>query len=159
MRGGIVRALGRNKRTVYYCQPEEVISPVDENGNRTGEKITVYGNAQMLDANVSAARGTADLELFGTSDMYDKVLVTTDISCPITENTVLFVDKPVGFTEITVNVKSGRDIITRMFLQPLYDYVVVRVAKSINSISYALRKIPISGIPVIPPVETPGVTE
>ena len=100
MRGGIVRALGRNKRTVYYCQPEEVISPADENGNRTGEKITVYGNAQMLDANVSAARGTSDLELFGTSDMYDKVLVTTDISCPITENTVLFVDKAVGFTEI-----------------------------------------------------------
>jgi hypothetical protein len=144
---------------VYYCQPEEVVIPVDENGNRTGEKITVYSAATAFDANVSAARGTADLELFGTSDMYDKVLVTTDISCPITENTVLFVDKPVGFTQITVNVKSDGDIVTRMFLQPLYDYVVVRVAKSINSISYALRKIPISGIPVIPPVETPGVTE
>ncbi len=154
-----MRGLFRNKRIVYYCQPEEVVIPVDENGNRTGEKITVYSAATAFDANVSAARGTADLELFGTSDMYDKVLVTTDISCPITENTVLFVDKPVGFTQITVNVKSDGDIVTRMFLQPLYDYVVVRVAKSINSISYALRKIPISGIPVIPPVETPGVTE
>lgn len=149
MRGDFVRALGRNKRTVYYCLPEEDnVALVDANGNRTGEYVTIYDDAVELHANVSAAKGTADLELFGDAEAYDKVLVTTDLACPITENTVLFVDCAPSYTEITVKQKTESGSVTRLYLAPLYDYVVVKVAKSINSVSYALRKKPIDGIPV-----------
>lgn len=149
MRGDFVRDLLRNKRTVYYCLPEEDnVALVDENGNRTGEYVTIYNDAAMFRANVSAARGSADLELFGDAEAYDKVLVTTDLDCPIDENTVLFVDRDPSYTEVTVKQKTDSGSVTRMYLAPLYDYVVVKVAKSINSISYAIRKKPVSGVAV-----------
>ena len=144
-----MRDLLRNKRTVYYCLPEEDnVALVDENGNRTGEYVTIYNDAAMFRANVSAARGSADLELFGDAEAYDKVLVTTDIDCPIDENTVLFVDRHPSYTEVSVKQKTDSGSVTRMYLAPLYDYVVVKVARSINSISYAIRKKPVSGVAV-----------
>lgn len=149
MRGDFVRALGRNKQTVYYCLPEEDnVALVDANGNRTGEYVTIYDNAVELHANVSAAKGTADLDLFGDAETYDKVLVTTNLACPISENTVLFVDCAPSYAEITVKQKTDSGSVTRLYLAPLYDYVVIKVAKSINSVSYALRKKPIGGVPV-----------
>lgn len=60
---------------------------------------------------------------------YDKVLITDDTNCPIDENTLLFVDKEPEF---------GNDG------NPLCDYRVRRVAKSLNSISYAISKVTVS---------------
>ena len=59
---------------------------------------------------------------------YDKVIVTDDMDCPIAEDTVLFVDKNPEY-------KDGK---------PLYDYIVKRVAKSLNSISIAISKVNVS---------------
>ena len=50
------------------------------------------------------------------------------MSCPISEDTVLFVDKEPEY--------DGE--------KPLYDYVVKRVAKSLNSISIAISKVNVS---------------
>ena len=127
---------------------EDNVALVDANGNRTGEYVTIYDDAVELHANVSAAKGSADLELFGDSEQYDKVLVTTDLACPIAENTVLFVDRAPSYSEVTVKQKTTTGSVTRIYLAPLYDYVVVKVAKSINSVSYAIRKKPVSGIAV-----------
>lgn len=44
-------------------------------------------------ANVSAAAGSAQVEQFGNFAGYDKVILTDDTTCPIDENTVLFIDK------------------------------------------------------------------
>lgn len=66
----------------------------------------------------------ADLNL----DSYDKVLITDDMSCPIDENTVLFVDSKPGY-------RQGK---------PAFDYTVKRVAKSLNTISYAVSKVKVS---------------
>ena len=57
------------------------------------------------------------------------MIVTDDLLCPIDENTVLFIDKEPGYTE------DGT---------PLYDYIVKRVARSLNSISYAVSKVSVS---------------
>jgi hypothetical protein len=66
--------------------------------------------------------------MFGNLESYDKVLVTDDMSCPIDENTVLFVDSKPGYNQGV----------------PTYDYTVRRVAKSLNSISYAISKVKVS---------------
>ena len=50
------------------------------------------------------------------------------MDCPIAEDTVLFVDKNPEY-------KDGK---------PLYDYIVKRVAKSLNSISIAISKVNVS---------------
>lgn len=80
-------------------------------------------------ANVSAATGYAQTEQFGTFIDYDKVIVTDDMACPINEHTVLFIDKDVEYDG------DGK---------PLPDYIVRRVAKSLNSISIAASKVDVS---------------
>lgn len=144
-----MRSLLRNKRVVYFCDPEETnVIVVDSNGNRTGERNTIYSDPVPLNINVSAARGESDVNLFGNADMYDKIMVTADVDCPITENSVLFVDKAPSFTEVRVLQKAQAGSVARVYLAPLYDYVVVRVAKSINGVSFAIKKVPVAGQPV-----------
>ena len=73
--------------------------------------------------------GEYQVNMFGNLESYDKVLITDDTNCPIDENTLLFVDKEPEF---------GNDG------NPLCDYRVRRVAKSLNSISYAISKVTVS---------------
>ena len=68
------------------------------------------------------------MEQFGQFVSYDKVIVTDDMDCPIAEDTVLFVDKNPEYKDE----------------KPLYDYIVKRVAKSLNSISIAISKVNVS---------------
>ena len=101
----------------------------DEYGNVTGEKMVTYQAATPMDANISQATGQSNIEQFGNLENYDKVIVTADMDCPIDENSVLFIDKAPEFTISGV---------------PIYDYTVRRVAKSLNSISIAVRKVTVS---------------
>ena len=88
-----------------------------------------YGEPTEAWANISAASGSAQAEQFGNALMYDKVIVTDDINIPIDENTVLCIDSPPKYTD------DGNLI---------YDYVVSRVARSINSVSIAVTRADVS---------------
>lgn len=122
-----MRNLQRNARTFWYSLYEEVepITTTDEWGNavETGEQSMGYGDPVEMSANISPATGASITEQFGNLDNYDKVIVTADMSCPIDENTVLYIDTTPP--------------------QP-YDYVVRGIAKSLNSISIAIRKVDVS---------------
>ena len=124
-----MRCMERNKRTFWYCLYDRKEPIVDEDGNETGEEQIVYKPAQSLRANISAASGSSQVEQFGNLAGYDKVIVLDDTSCPIDENTVLFIDKEPEYDE------DGK---------PLYDYMVKRVAKSLNSVSVAATKVSVS---------------
>ena len=146
-----MRALNRNKRTFWYCLFQEKIPVVDEYGNETSEYIVRYGTPTEMTANISPATGYSQTEQFGNLDNYDKVIVTTDMDCPIDENSVLFIEKEVEYTDAeTVNYTPsdtvlGDDEVETVIVQvPVYDYVVRRVAKSLNSISIAVRKVEVS---------------
>lgn len=118
-----------NKRKFFYCLYDGIERIEDEYGNDTGQKRVLYGEPIEMFANISAATGTTQVEQFGNFITYDKVIVTDIMDCPIDENTVLFVDKlPEYDTENN----------------PLYDYTVKRIAKSINSISIAISKVSVS---------------
>ena len=125
-----MKIMERNKRPLWYLLYDRKAPAVDEDGNETGEEIIVYKPAVALRANVSPASGSSQVEQFGNLAGYDKVIVTDDMSCPIDENTVLFVDKEPEYREA-----DGK---------PLYDYIVKRVAKSMNFIAYAVTKVSVS---------------
>lgn len=123
-----MRCMNRNKSVFYYALYERAENITDEYGNTTGEHELIYGPPQKYRANISAARGEADTREFGVNENYDKVIVM-DIDAPkIDEYSVLWVDTmPVIKDDGTTDTP--------------YDYIVKKVAKSLNSISIAICKV------------------
>lgn len=119
----------RNKTPFYYCLYKGKKSVVDENGDETGETQIVYSDPISFMANISPATGNTSVEQFGNSLQYDKVIVIDDASCPIDEYTALFIDKSPVFDSDGV---------------PLFDYIVKKVARSLNSVSIAISKVEVS---------------
>lgn len=122
-------AMDINKRPFYYCLYLGSQDIVDGGGYKTGEKKLLYDEEVLMEANVSEAKGRSEAEQFGTDLKYDKVILTCDMDCPIDEHTVLFVDKAPEYDS------DG---------SPRFDYVVSRVAKSLNAITYAIRKVDVT---------------
>jgi len=133
-----MRTLERNKQTMAYALYVSKAPATDDYGYYTGETTITYGDWVTFKANISAAKGESVAELFGASEEYDKVIVTDDMACPIDEYTVLAVD-------ITPTRDKNNS--------PIYDYVVKKVAKSLNSISYAISKVKVTGEPAPKPTE------
>ncbi len=119
-----MRALERNKRVLYYALYKGKTALTDEYGNMTGEYAVQYSPPVQMDMNVSAARGTTELEQFGVDVPYTHTTCTCDMDCPIQEDTIIW-----------FNADPESDP---------HNYVVVKVAKSINSIVYALREVNVS---------------
>lgn len=120
----IMRLVRRNLRTVYYKLYQGFSPLLDEDGYETGEPEIEYGEPVEMKANISPASGSAQREQFGNLEDYDKVMITDDMNCPINENSLLYVDE----TDLEAEA----------------DYVVRRVAKSLNHISYAISKVKVS---------------
>ena len=144
MRGDELKALERNKRTFWYCLYSDKIPVIDEMGNESGETIVVYEDAQPMSANVSQATGQSNTEQFGNLENYDKVIVTDWMECPIDEHSVLFIDKEPEYTDALNHVATAITTTDETITVPVYDYTVLRVAKSINSISIAVKKVDVS---------------
>lgn len=115
-----MKLLRRNMRSIWYRLFQGQTAQIDADGFETGETTISYSDPFELSCSVSPASGDILADTFGTVETYDKVIITDDLSCPIDENSVLFVDVDV----------SGN-----------HDYVVKRVAKSLNFIAYAVSKV------------------
>lgn len=124
-----MKCLHRNKRKFFYALFREKIAIKDEFGNDNGEYKVVYDSPVEMSANVSAATGEAQVEQFGNSLLYDKVIITDDTNCPIDEHSVLCIDTSPSYD------KDGNLI---------YDYIVKKVAKSLNTVSFAVSKVEVS---------------
>ena len=124
-----MKCMKRNGRCFYFAVFKEKIPVKDEDGNDTGEYRILYERPVKLHANVSAATGEAQVQQFGSEVDYDRVIVTDNMSCPIDEHSVLCIDCPPKYDE------DGNLI---------YDYIVKKVARSLNAISYAVSKVKVS---------------
>lgn len=124
-----MRGLVKNEQLFYYSLYREKTQLNDSDGYFTGDYGITYSDPVPMRANISPARGTAQTEQFGIGIDYDKVIVTCDMTCPIDENSVLFVDK--------APAKNANG-------EYVYDYVVTKIAKSLNSISIAIKKAAVS---------------
>ena len=151
-----MRTANRNKRTFWYCLYDEKVPIVDTEGYETGESIVKYSTPTKMTANISPASGYAQTEQFGNLDNYDKVIVTDWLDCPIDESSVLFIDKAVEYGEaVTIDYEEsttlyGNPTTTEVKVDvPLYNYIVRRVAKSLNSVSIAVKKVDITALPKV----------
>ena len=116
-----MRSLQRNKQTIYYALYEGKKETIDSNNLRTGQYKPSYGEPVSYQINVSAARGTAGVEMFGIDTDYSRTMETNDLGCPIDETTVLWIGK----------TPNGDD----------FNYRVTSVARSLNSVTYAIREV------------------
>ena len=118
-----MRCLERNKQFIRYrlhMGQEEII---DDYGNATGQFTPLYGDLVTTRANVSAAKGEVSTQPFGESENYDKVVMIDDANFPIDERSVIWIDHLDG---------------------DAHDYIVKKVARSLNSVAYAVSKVNVS---------------
>lgn len=116
----------RNQTTIYYANYTDMSAETitDEWGNtlETGEHSVTRSTPVAIKLVVSPATGRTAEEMFGDLQGYDRVLVT-EKGCPINENSVLWIEN-----EIT---------------EP-HDYIVKKVARSLNFVAYAVSRVEVS---------------
>lgn len=117
-----MRGLMRNKRWVFYKNFVKTEYLLDENNRKTGYTKTVYSDVRKFHVSVSTPTGNSVVEMFGTDEKYDKVVVSDKPDIEITENSVLWIDKKYG--ENTA-----------------YDYVVKKIMKNHNFLFIGVRKV------------------
>lgn len=117
-----MRDLEINKQLIYYAQPLPPQPILDEDGYETGEMdYTVTSEPKPYRINISSAKGEMATRQFGELEEYDKIMVTANKNIDITEETVLWVDN--------------------LDIHQPYDYIVKKVAKSLNNVTFAIRKV------------------
>ena len=119
--------LNKTKHYVLNYKGEEMVK--DDDGNYTGEVAIAYTKPIMFMGHISGARGSSQVEMFGTDVAYDKTIIITTKEfnrLKITENSVFFIDKKVSYDNDHI---------------PLYDYRVMRIAETINEVAIALEKV------------------
>ena len=119
-----MRCLERNKKLVYYADYQGTEDVLDNDGYATGEAAPKFSSPFPLKINVSPATGESATRLFGDILDYDKTLVTSDVNLSINEQSVLWVD--------TSDVSKP------------YDYIVKKVARGLDSILIAIKKVEVS---------------
>lgn len=115
-----MRSLNRNKRAIYYALRTGETRDIDDTGFETGEVTPTYSNPVELECNISAATGSEDAQVFGTTSSYSRVICVADNSCPIDEDTIVW------FGPVPP--------------EP-HNYIVIRKADSKNGVLYALREV------------------
>lgn len=135
-----MRCMNRNKVKFFYSLYEGREPITDEYGNVTGEYDVKHGNPTEGYANISAAKGETQTRQFGESETYDKVIVMDNEAPPIDEYSVLWVDTVPQLNEDgSLAVDEEGNVLTP------HDYIVKKVAKSLNDVSIAISKVNVSG--------------
>ena len=129
-----MRNLARNKRPIAWVNYKGNEAYEDESHNLSGEKIVKYYPLKKGKHHVTGATGNSMVEVFGTDIKYDKVVLFTkdefhktgvDKKDHITENSVFFIDVKPAYDNNGI---------------PMYDYVVKRIAETINEVVIAIAK-------------------
>lgn len=118
-----MRLLNRNLSTVYYATFTVKTDIPDSDGLKTGEKRNSYSDPVEAQMSVSAAKGEAAYGPFGADLDYTKIVITDDMTCPIDEHSVMWIGASA---------------------QEPHNYEIVRVAKSLNHITYAVKEVDVS---------------
>ena len=126
-----MRTRQRISQPFYYRLFVSKTEIVDEYGNGLGEYDITYADPVEYRATISPATGESTAELFGNLEQYDKIILTCDMNCPINEESVLYVDKQPIYDEVAKKWNA-------------HDYVVKRIAKSVNDIRIAVAKVHVS---------------
>ena len=127
-----MRGLLRNKTKFYYALYKERKEIIDEYGNATGQYEIIYGKPVEMFGNISPSVGEVQVREFGESESYDKVIVLDKRDIPIDEYSLLWVDT---LPLLNDDGSTGTP----------HDYIVKKIARSLNSVSIAIRKVDVNG--------------
>ena len=127
-----MRTLLRNKTKFYYATYINDSEIIDDYGNSTGEYKITHSNPIELLGNISPANGEIQYQQFGESEKYDKVIVLDDRNVPLDEHSVLWVDT---LPHLNADGTTATP----------YDYEVKKIARSLNGVSIAIRKVIVDG--------------
>lgn len=116
-----MRTLEINKQPMWYALLTGKTEVIDEYGNHTGVFELTYSKPVYYPVNMSESRNIVKHEAFGVTADYDRTFVTSDLSCPIKEDSIIW---------------FGANPTT----EP-HNYVVHRIANSLNSITIAIRQV------------------
>lgn len=156
-----MRILSRNKREIWYANPEGIKRVTDENGLYTGEKVNTYLKPEKIrmslaissGANNLGSQGMAELEPYGVVTGYTHRAVTEDINCPIKEQSIIWYGKVPAFEDNklwedleTITWQDIKDVLWDTLengkrIPP--NFIVVRRAESLNHLIYYLKEVDI----------------
>lgn len=120
-----MRNLKKNSKKLWYSNYSGRFPIVDENGDETGDYIGGYASPVAFLATLSASRGNAYADMFGTNLSYTRTLATVE-KLPIKEESLIWVSEPVMNADGTVDEESA-------------DYTVAGIADGLNGIVVALK--------------------
>lgn len=134
-----MRCLLRNMRDFHFAMYSGKNEITDEYGNKTGEYEVIYSNPIKCKGNISAAQGEVQSRQFGDSESYDKVIVLDNVNIPIDEYSILWVDITPLIKEGQLELNDKGEVVTP------HDYIVKKVARSLNNVSIAISKVSVNG--------------
>ena len=120
-----MRNLKKNAKKLWYSNYSGKVPIVDENGDETGDYTGGYTTPVAFLATLSASRGNAYADMFGTNLSYTRTLATVE-KLPIKEESLIWVSEPTMKTDGTVDSDSA-------------DYTVVGIADGLNGLVVALK--------------------
>lgn len=126
-----MRTMTRNRKVFYQASLTGVAMGQDGDGNYT-EDVYTYSNPVKCVGVITAANGEAQTQLFGANERYDKVITLNLGENYLAIGSVLWVD-----TMPVIDEKTGKTTTP-------YDYIVVKVAESLNFVNVAIRKVNVS---------------
>ena len=123
-----MQLLDRNKRTISYkTYSGTTTESTGSDGYYTGERVVNYSAIKTVKAYITANKGDASEEMFGKTLDYDNVIYVEKDS-DIDEYSLLWVDaSPTPITTTSDPVPN--------------DYIVLRVATSLNHKAIAVKKV------------------
>ena len=119
-----MRSLLRNQQPVFFKTYEGQEEIIDEYGNPTGSYLPIYSALKSAMLCVSPNKGNSEVEQFGSLEDYDRTATTSDTTCQIDEDSVLWVD--------------GADT------DGPYTHIVKKKAPWKNSIQFAIKRVTVS---------------
>ncbi len=128
-----MHTLSRNRVDLWYSLKTGEEEVKDENGLLTGEHQMTYSDPVKTrmsmsissGANNLGSQGMVTLDPYGISTAYTHRVVTEDMSCPINEESLIWIRK---------TPTDGA-----------HNFKVVRVARSLNHIIYYMKEVDVRG--------------
>ncbi len=109
-----MRNMIRNERRMWYAQYVGKEDQVDENGDFTGDPIIKYSAPVEFWAVISPGRGynagfagTLRQAIFGVELDSERRIMTTDLSLPVKETSLIWLTEPVVFEDGTADPDSA----------------------------------------------------
>ncbi|RHV07213.1 hypothetical protein DXB97_04260 [Firmicutes bacterium OM07-11] len=120
-----MRNLKKNTKKLWYSNYSGKIPILDENGDKTGDYESGYTVPISFLATLSASRGNAYADMFGTNIDYTRTLSTVE-KLPIREESLIWVNEPAMNPDGTVDSESA-------------DYSVTGIAECLVGVVIALK--------------------